>query len=123
MDNTESDLGCRITKVEVKVNEIQKLSARFDSKLDEVIVAVSEVKLSLANQKSEFIQRPECLIVCQSMDKKFENVEKKFEQVDKKFTQQESERKKLRLALITAAITFGLWLFEQLIDVQIKLGG
>ncbi len=112
----DSELENRITKVEVKMDEIQKVTSKLDQKLDLVMAKIGELQLELATSRQDLIQR-------QELNAYDLTTEKKFEDIESKFKAQELDRKKLKYMALTALITFGLWLLQQLINVEIRFPG
>lgn len=101
----KQDLLERITAMEVQIKDISGIREKLDSLYNLII----EMKLHNANTQSNFVTKHECTSCKKDMEKRLGEVEE--------------GRKKLFWMSLSSGLVFMVWLIQQLLHVQIKLGG
>ena len=100
----ELQLGERVAALESQVKDISSQ----DSKIDKLMELVYEVKTSIINLKHEGMSKSECEV-------KHIDYEKRFKEI-------QSGQREVFWSAITATIALILWLFQQLLNLSIKVG-
>lgn len=105
----------RVATLEARTGEIMNQGNKIDKLMD----LVNEVKSTIIALKYETMSKPECETKCVNHEKKIADL--KFE-TERKFLEMMKGQKKLFWAAITFTIAIIMFLLQQLLNLQIKIG-
>lgn len=101
----EKDVLERISAMEVQIKDLVEIKAKLDGLYNLIV----EMKLESANAKSNYATKAECQACRKTLEDRLDDIEE--------------GRKKLFWAAVSSTVVFIIWLLQQLLNVQIQLGG